>query len=94
MLASSSSLDCQAAIPLSSNVPVEKKEDFLDAEFIIEPHISEFLSQYNSSGRACIKNIVIVILNKNILKIYQRRNESHINQYYTYTTPSTFILLY
>lgn len=93
MLASSSSLDCQAAIPLSSKVPVEKK-DFLDAEFIIEPHISEFLSQYNSSGCACIKKIVIVILNKNILKIYQRRNESHINQYYTYTTPSTFILLY
>lgn len=72
----------------------KKKEDFLDTEFIIEPHISEFLSQYNSSGCACIKKIVIVILNKNILKIYQRRNESHINQYYTYTTPSTFILLY
>lgn len=75
---------------------LSKKKDFLDAEFIIEPHISEFLSQYNSSGCACIKKIVIVILNKNILKIYQRRNESHINQYYTYmyTTSSTFILLY
>lgn len=35
-------------------------------------------------------------LKKNILKIYQIRNESHINQYYTYmyTTSSTFILLY
>lgn len=28
---------------------LSKKKDFLDAEFIIEPHISEFLSQYNSS---------------------------------------------
>lgn len=43
---------------------LSKKKDFLDAEFIIEPHISEFLSQYNSSGCACIKKIVIVILIK------------------------------